>query len=100
MASTTSSTIPIGDPPASVTRLTADWPFQQIRSYLTVTRSRSVAEPSGIDRFELGRPSRIYYGSGGGTNNPDDAAAELFGNTLNSVYIQDEIFVDQPRPDA
>ena len=24
---------------------------------------------SGIDRFELGRPSRIYYGSGGGTNN-------------------------------
>ena len=40
-------------------------------------------EPSGIDRFELGRPSRIYYGSGGGTNNAADAAAN-FGNTLHS----------------
>jgi len=50
-------------------------------------------EMSGIDRFELGRPSRIYYGSGGGTNVATDAAAE-FSNTLNSLYIQDEIFVD------
>ncbi len=48
---------------------------------------------SGIDRYELGRPSRIYYGSGGGTNNPDDAAAN-FANTLNSIYIQDEVFFD------
>ena len=48
---------------------------------------------SGIDRFELGRPSRIYYGSGGGTNNPNDAAAN-FSNVLNSLYIQDEIFLD------
>ncbi len=51
-------------------------------------------EASGIDRFELGRPSRIYYGSGGGTNNPDDAAAS-FANTLHSFYIQDEIFFDE-----
>lgn len=50
-------------------------------------------EMSGIDRYELGRPSRIYYGSGGGTNNPDDAAA-IFSNTLNALYVQDEIFVD------
>ena len=50
-------------------------------------------EPSGIDRFELGRPSRIYYGSGGGTNIAADAAAK-FGNTLHSFYIQDEIFFD------
>ena len=49
---------------------------------------------SGIDRFELGRPSRIYYGSGGGTNNPNDAAA-LFSNTLNTLYLQDEIFFDE-----
>jgi hypothetical protein len=49
--------------------------------------------PSGIDRFELGRPSRIYYGSAGGTNDPNDAAA-VFANTLNTVYLQDEIFVD------
>ncbi len=48
---------------------------------------------SGIDRFELGRPSRIYYGSGGGTNNADDAAAS-FSNVLNALYIQDEIFID------
>lgn len=50
--------------------------------------------PSGIDRFELGRPSRIYYGSGGGTNNAADAAA-LFSNVLHSFYIQDEIYFDQ-----
>ncbi len=46
---------------------------------------------SGIDKFELGRPSRIYYGSGGGTNNAADAAAN-FSNTLNSLFIQDEIY--------
>ncbi|MCP4200852.1 MAG: TonB-dependent receptor [bacterium] len=49
---------------------------------------------SGIDRFELGRPSRVYYGSGGGTNVANDAAAS-FGNTLNSIYLQDEIFFDE-----
>jgi hypothetical protein len=48
---------------------------------------------SGIDRFVLGRPSRIYYGSGGGTNNPDDAAA-VFSITTNAVYLQDEMFFD------
>ena len=46
---------------------------------------------SGIDKFELGRASRIYYGSGGGTNNPLDAAAD-FTNNQNSVYIQDELY--------
>ena len=49
--------------------------------------------PSGIDRFELGRPSRIYYGSAGESNNPLDAAA-VFSNTLNTIYLQDEIFID------
>lgn len=44
---------------------------------------------SGIDKFELGRPNTIAYGSGGGTNDPADAAAN-FSNTLHSVYIQDE----------
>jgi hypothetical protein len=44
--------------------------------------------------FELGRPQQIYYGSGGGTNNPNDAAA-IFENTLDTFYIQDEMFFDQ-----
>ncbi len=48
---------------------------------------------SGIDRFELGRPSRVYYGSGGGSNIATDAAAS-FANVLNSIYLQDEIFLD------
>lgn len=48
---------------------------------------------SGIDKFELGLPSRIYYGSGGGTNIAADAAAS-FTNTLNTVYIQDEYYLD------
>lgn len=50
-------------------------------------------EMSGIDKFELGRPSRVYYGSGGGTNDPADAAAS-FKNTLNSFYVQDEVYFD------
>ncbi len=44
---------------------------------------------SGIDKFELGRPSRIYYGSAGGSNDATDAAAN-FTTVLNSVFIQDE----------
>jgi outer membrane receptor for ferrienterochelin and colicin len=51
-------------------------------------------ELSGIDKFELGRPSNIFYGSGGGTNNPADAAA-LFSNTLHSLYVQDEWLYDE-----
>jgi hypothetical protein len=49
---------------------------------------------SGIDRFELGKPSRIYYGSGGGTNDPVTASAE-FTNAKNALYLQDSIFLDQ-----
>jgi hypothetical protein len=48
---------------------------------------------SGMDRFELGRASRVYYGSGGGSNIANDAAA-VFSNTLNALYFQDEIFFD------
>jgi len=48
---------------------------------------------SGIDKFELGRPSRIFYGSAGETNNRFDAAAQ-FSNELHSVYLQDEVFID------
>ncbi len=48
-------------------------------------------QPTGIDHFELGRPYRVYYGSGGGTNDPNDAAAN-FINTQNAMYIQDEIY--------
>ncbi|XOV88426.1 MAG: TonB-dependent receptor domain-containing protein [Pseudomonadota bacterium] len=46
---------------------------------------------TGVDQFELGRPSRIYYGSGGGTNNAADAAANYTFAT-NSVFVQDEIY--------
>ena len=46
---------------------------------------------SGIDKFLLGRPSRVYYGSGGGTNNPIDAAAD-FTNNFNALFLQDEIY--------
>ncbi|MBT8143247.1 MAG: TonB-dependent receptor, partial [Gammaproteobacteria bacterium] len=72
-----------GDNPAFCAALTAQQRFDD-----------PDCELSGIDRFELGRPSRIYYGSGGGTNNPDDAAAN-FSNRLNSVYFQDELFFNQ-----
>jgi outer membrane receptor protein involved in Fe transport len=46
---------------------------------------------SGIDKFELGRPNTIYYGSAGGSNNALDAAAD-FTNTQHSVYIQDDVY--------
>ncbi len=48
---------------------------------------------TGIDQFVLGLPSQIYYGSGGVTNDPNDAAAN-FSNVTNAVYVQDEIFID------
>lgn len=48
---------------------------------------------TGLDKFELGLPSRVYYGSGGGSNNANDAAAK-FENTLNAVFIQDEFTLD------
>jgi hypothetical protein len=49
---------------------------------------------SGIDKFELGLPSRIYYGSGGGTNVAADAGA-TFTNTQHSFFIQDEMYFDE-----
>ena len=53
--------------------------------------TNDVCAGSGIDHFELGRPYRVYYGSGGGTNDPNDAAAN-FINTQNALYFQDEIY--------
>ncbi|MDH3613340.1 MAG: carboxypeptidase regulatory-like domain-containing protein [Gammaproteobacteria bacterium] len=46
---------------------------------------------SGLDKFLLGRPSNVYYGSGGTTNNALDAAAD-FTNSFNALYVQDEIY--------
>lgn len=43
-----------------------------------------------IDQFEAGTPDRYYYGSGGGSNDANDAAAS-FSNTQHSIYVQDEI---------
>lgn len=54
---------------------------------------RTDCDLSGIDQFELGRPSRVYYGSGGGTNVATDAAA-VFATTQNTVYLQDEMYFD------
>lgn len=48
---------------------------------------------SGIDKFEQGLPNRIYYGSGGGTNDVNDAAAN-FTNTQTTLFIQDEYTFD------
>lgn len=53
----------------------------------------SVCRLSGIDKFELGMPSRIYYGSGGGTNVAADAGA-TFTNTQHSFFIQDELYFE------
>lgn len=47
---------------------------------------------SGIDKFVLGTPSRIYYGSAGGSNVATDAAA-TFTNTQKSFFIQDEWYL-------
>ena len=44
---------------------------------------------TGLDRFITGRPSQVYYGSGGGTNVAADAGAN-FTNTMNAVFLQDD----------
>ncbi len=72
-----------GSNPASCAALTAQGRFDD-----------PLCSLSGIDRFELGRPSRVYYGSGGGSNNPADASA-LFNNNTNTFYIQDEWYLPQ-----
>jgi hypothetical protein len=46
---------------------------------------------NSIDDFEAGVPARIYYGSGAGTNNPEDAAAN-FGYSNHTLYAQDEYY--------
>ena len=46
---------------------------------------------TGIDKFVLGRPTQVYYGSGGLTNVATDAAGD-YTNTFNAVFIQDEIY--------
>ena len=71
-----------GTNPAACAALTAQGRYEE-----------ETCELSGIDKFELGRPDRIYYGSAAGTNNRLDAAAQ-FSNILHSLYIQDEIFID------
>lgn len=48
---------------------------------------------SGIDKFERGLPDRIYYGSGGGSNNPNDAAAN-YSITQETLFLQDEYTFD------
>ncbi len=45
-----------------------------------------------IDDFEAGTLSRYYYGSGGGSNDADDAAAQ-FSNRLNTFFVQDEYYM-------
>ena len=47
---------------------------------------------SGIDKFELGRPSRVYYGNAGGTNIAEDAAGR-YGIDMDIFYVQDEWFI-------
>jgi len=45
-----------------------------------------------IDAFEAGTPNEIYYGSGAGTNDPSDAAAN-FGYAIHTLYAQDEYYI-------
>lgn len=48
---------------------------------------------SGIDKFELGLPDRIFYGSGGVTNDPNDAAAN-YSITQETLLLQDEYYFE------
>lgn len=47
---------------------------------------------NNIDDFESGDVNRIYYGNGGGTNNPADAGAN-FGYQNHTLYAQDEYYI-------
>lgn len=46
---------------------------------------------TGIDKFVLGRPTQVFYGSGGTSNVATDAAGD-YTNTFNAFFIQDEIY--------
>lgn len=47
----------------------------------------------GIDNFENGTPSAIYYNNAP-SGNPEDAAAD-WGYALNTTYLQDEMFIGE-----
>lgn len=49
---------------------------------------------ANIDAFEAQFVDDFFYGNAGGTNNPDDAAAN-FSFATNSIYAQDKISFDQ-----
>ena len=57
----------------------------------SVRGSTLTANPdANIDLFEQLLADDVFYGNAGGTNNPDDAAAE-FKFTQNTAYVQDTI---------
>ncbi|MEM9495931.1 MAG: TonB-dependent receptor [Pseudomonadota bacterium] len=48
---------------------------------------------ANIDAFEQLLADDVFYGNAGGTNNPNDAAAEL-KFSVNTAYLQDQISLD------
>jgi len=79
-----------GDNDAACNALSAQQRFDQ--TVVAGAGGPFTCMPTGIDHFELGRPYRVYYGSGGGTNIAADAAA-TFVNTQNALYIQDAYYI-------
>ncbi len=60
-----------------------------------VRGSSLAADPdANIDLFELLLADNVFYGNAGGTNNPDDAAANLKFST-NTAYVQDNVTFDE-----
>ncbi|NOX81697.1 MAG: TonB-dependent receptor [Alphaproteobacteria bacterium] len=49
---------------------------------------------ANIDDFEIQLADDIHYGNAGGTNVPEDAAAN-FGFVTNTAYLQDEFVLDE-----
>lgn len=73
--------------------ITAGYEYENLEVFnLFVQHSQGEFRFDSIDDYRNGMAARVYYDNAGGTNDPNDAAAE-FGYEIHTVYAQDEFYL-------
>lgn len=72
--------------------ITGGYEYEELEVFnLFVQHTAGEFRFNSIEDFRNGIANVVYYDNAGGTNNPEDAAAE-FTYEINTVYLQDEYF--------
>jgi hypothetical protein len=72
--------------------ITGGYEYEQLDVFnLFVQHTEGEFRFDSIDDYRNGIAARVYYDNAGGTNNPNDAAAE-FGYEIHTAYVQDEYY--------